>query len=383
MRSTRMKQVRKAPIIHLLSEVSIPTDVISFGQGIPFFGPPKTAVSEVEKNASQPKGFTYSTDQGFFQLRSIIAEKLKKEQDVRVDPETQIMVTAGANQAFMNALLAITRPGDEIIFFTPTYFNYVMAAKMIGCKPVFSTTDKTFQPDISDLKNKITKRTKAIVTISPNNPTGAVYPPSLLNKINALCADHSLFHISDEVYEYFVYDDATHTSPLRFDSMMHHTISLFSLSKSFSLSGYRIGYMVFPENLFDELLKAQDTIGIAAPSPSQFAAQKAIPLGNTHCKKFFSTLENNRKYIQKEFSKHPLIETCWTKGAYYFFFNLNTTQSSWSLAKKLIENYKIIILPGEMFDVSHPAFRLSYGNLSEDGVKKGLHRLSEGLEQLC
>ncbi|MBS3749485.1 MAG: aminotransferase class I/II-fold pyridoxal phosphate-dependent enzyme [Candidatus Thermoplasmatota archaeon] len=383
MQLSRMKNIRHAPIIQFLSQVTMPEDVISFGQGIPFFEPPFEAVNAARKICSKTQGYQYSTDQGFRDLRKIIAEKIKKEQKVKINPDTQIMVTAGANQAFMNILLAISQPADEIIFFTPTYFNYVMAAKMIGCKPIFVSTDSSFQPDLSDLKNKITRNTKAIVTISPNNPTGAVYTPDSLKKINKLCATHSLFHISDEVYEYFIYEDTFHISPLQFDSSLSHTISLFSLSKAFSLSGYRIGYMIFPEDLLLDVLKVQDTNGIAAPSPSQAAALHAIPLGESYCKKFFPILKRNRNHVQNIFSSLSMIHSTWTKGAYYFFVNIDSSQSSWNLAKRLIEKYRVIVLPGEMFDVDYPSFRLSYGNLSENVLQKGLNRLVEGLKEIC
>ena len=383
MQNSRMNNIRQAPIIQLFSQVTMPEDVISFGQGIPFFGPPLEAVNAVRTICSKPQGYQYSTDQGFRELRKIIAEKIKKEQKVKINPDTQVMVTAGANQGFMNILLAISQPADEIIFFTPTYFNYVMAAKMIGCKPIFVSTNQSFQPDLSDLKNKITNNTKAIVTISPNNPTGAVYTADSLKKINKLCATHSLFHISDEVYEYFIYDDTPHISPLQFDSSLSHTISLFSLSKSFSLSGYRIGYMIFPEDLLSDVLKVQDTNGIVAPSPSQAAAMSVIPLGDSYCKKFFPILKHNRDHVRNSLSSLSMINSTWTRGAYYFFVNIDSPQSSWNLAKRLIEEYRVIVLPGEMFDVDHASFRLSYGNLSENILQKGLNRLVEGLKEIC
>ncbi|MFW5804777.1 MAG: aminotransferase class I/II-fold pyridoxal phosphate-dependent enzyme, partial [bacterium] len=187
----------------------------------------------------------------------------------------------------------------------------------------------------------------------------------------------------DEVYEYFIYDGKHHISPLQFDSSLSHTISLFSLSKSFSLSGYRIGYMIFPEDLLSDVLKVQDTNGIAAPGPSQAAAMSVIPLGDSYCKNFFPILKHNRDYVQNTFSSLSMIHSTWTKGAYYFFVNIDSSQSSWNLTKRLIEEYRVIVLPGEMFDVGHPSFRLSYGNLSENILQKGLNRLVEGLKEIC
>lgn len=379
---TRMNTIRKAPIIQLLSQVSIPDDVISFGQGIPFFPPPKSAVDAAKNSMMQAKGYQYSTDAGWLDLRKKIAEKVSSSTKANVHAEHNVMVTSGANQAFMNAVLAITSPGDEIIFLMPSYFNYVMAAQLVSCKPVFVETTKLFQPEIEKIKTKISKKTKAIVTISPNNPTGAVYSKESLKSINQLCEQNHLFHISDEVYEYFVYDDIKHVSPLNFDQSLGHTISLFSLSKAFGLSGYRIGYMIHPKFLFDDLLKAQDTIGICAPSPSQAAAINAIPLKQSYCTKYFDKIKRNREIVISKLSEIPRVHGSWTKGAYYFFITVDSSLSSLALAKQLIEEYGVIVLPGSMFDVSFCSFRLSYGNLSEKKVNEGITRLINGIQTL-
>lgn len=377
-----MNTIRKAPIIHLLSQVTIPKDVISFGQGIPFFSPPKLAIDAAKNSMMQPKGFQYSTDAGWLTLRETIAEKVNFSTKANVDAECNVMVTSGANQAFMNAVLAITSPGDELIFLTPSYFNYVMAAQLADCKPVLVETTKCFQPDVEKIKNKISKKTKAIVTISPNNPTGAVYSKESLKAINQFCKDHQLFHISDEVYEYFVYDDSTHVSPLCFDPSVSHTISLFSLSKAFALSGYRIGYMIHPDFLSDDLLKAQDTIGICAPSIAQAAALKAIPLKQSYCAQYNEEMKHNREIVMSKFDGIPGIHGCWTKGAYYFFITVDSSLSSLTLAKQLIETYGVIVLPGSMFDMSTCSFRLSYGNLSSEKVNEGMNRLIDGIKHL-
>ncbi len=379
---TRLKQIRQAPIINLLSEVYIPENVISLGQGIPFFGPPKEAVNAAKKTLAQPIGYQYTPDQGLLELREVIAEKIKREQRVDVHPQKNVMVTSGANQAFMNIVLTLTNPGDEIIFFIPTYFNYVMATQLADCKPVFISSMESFQPDLTFLKENISKRTKAIVTISPNNPTGAVYSKETLNAINDLCRDHHLYHISDEVYEYFLYDDAVHTCPLGFDDALSHTISLFSLSKSFSLSGYRIGYMIFPTHLKNDLLKVQDTIGICAPAPMQAAAINAIPIGGKYCQSFMNTLEKNRLLVKRMLSSSPLVNLHWTKGAYYFFITVNSSNTSWTITKRLIEEFGVIVLPGSIFDVQSASFRISYGNLSLGEMNVAMNRLINGLQHI-
>jgi aspartate/methionine/tyrosine aminotransferase len=379
---TRMEMIRKAPIIDLLSQVSIPDDVISFGQGIPFYNPPRIALDGAKEALNLPESFQYTTDNGRLDLRQTISEKILNEQGVNLNPERQIMVTNGANQAFMNVILTITNPGDEIVFFSPTYFNYVMATELAACKPILLNTDESYQPILDIIENNISKKTKAIVTISPNNPTGAVYHPEIIRQINSLCRDHSVYHISDEVYEYFVYENAVHKSPLCFDKSQSNTISLFSISKSFALSGLRVGYIVFPENLYNDMLKAQDTIGICAPSLSQYVALRSIPLGNQYCSQFFDVLLKNRSLVKSILSDLTGVNIIYTKGAYYFFILLDSNHSSYEITKKLIELYGIIVLPGIFFDDKRCSFRLSYGNITGKKFEEGLRRLKKGLSNL-
>lgn len=148
---------------------------------------------------------------------------------------------------FLNAILAITHAGDEIILNTPYYFNHEMAIGMINCQPVSVQTDNRYQPKVDKLRKAITSKTKAIVTISPNNPTGVVYDASILREINQLCQEAGTYHISDEAYEYFTYGNVKHPSPASFSGSTPHTISLFSLSRTYGFASWRIGYMIIPK----------------------------------------------------------------------------------------------------------------------------------------
>src|SRR5262249_42010158 len=190
----------------------------------------------------------------------------------------RVMVTAGANMAFVHALLAITSLGDEVILPVPFYFNHEMAIEMAGCAPVRVPTDERYQLDLDAIRRAITPRTRAIVTVTPNNPTGAVYPEPALRAVSRLCQDHGLYHISDEVYEYFTYGAARHVSPASFDGAEKFTISLFSLSKAYGFAGWRIGYMAYPESLANAIMKVQDTVIVCPPVISQIAAGSTLQL---------------------------------------------------------------------------------------------------------
>lgn len=377
---SRTRNIEKAPIQQLLSEVEIAKNVISFGQGVPFFGPPEEAVESACNYLH--KSYSYTSDVGISELIEAISRKLRRENGLTVDPSRNIIVTSGANQAFINTILVITKPRDDILLFSPVYFNHVMAVKLADCNPIMIPVRKGYLPSIDVLEDKITDRTKAIVTVSPNNPTGAVYPKTLLREINEICRDKRIYHISDEVYEYYIYDDAEHISPAVFDDSLEYTITIFSFSKSFGMSGYRIGYMVTPSTIYDEILKVQDTTTICAPISSQAAAVTAINIGRRYLEKFYSNLKETRNVFIKKLSSEDKIIFHKTKGGYFFLFKLRTDLSDWDISKDLIEKYGVITLPGSIFYASYPSLRVSYGNIDIKQAEEGLDRLIEGLRDI-
>jgi len=212
METKRMALV-KQPIIQVINElIKNNQGTISLGQGMVYYGPPKDALhSLINEN---DKLSNYAAVHGINELREIFAHKLLAENHINTPKSlTYLAVTAGANMGFFNVLLAIADIGDEVIILSPYYFNYEMAIRIAGAVPVIAKTDNNWQPDIENIKKHITTKTKAIVTISPNNPTGAVYSKSILTEINLLCRENNIYHISDEAYEYFVYNDVMHFSP--------------------------------------------------------------------------------------------------------------------------------------------------------------------------
>ena len=176
----------------------------------------------------------------------------------------------------MNAVLAITDPDDEIVLLVPYYFNHEMAIVMAGARAVAAETTSDYQIDLDAIRRAITPRTRAVVTVSPNNPTGAVYPRAALQAVNELCRERGIFHIHDEAYEYFTYGGVEHFSPGSLPGAAAHTISLFSLSKAYGMASWRVGYMVVPDVLFEAVNKIQDTILICPPAVSQHAAMAAL-----------------------------------------------------------------------------------------------------------
>ena len=366
----------------LIADSNVPSDVVDLGQGVPFYGPPKEAILAATRALDKESGFKYSPDAGIGSLREAIARKLASENGVEADPGKSIMVTAGANQAFVNAILCITRPGDYVLVLSPYHFNHVMGIELAGCKPIVVDADRNYQPLVERIGERITKRVKAIVLVSPNNPTGAVYAKDAIKEIGTLCAENDLYFMTDETYEHFVYDDAQHVSALELDKGIEHTISLFSFSKSYGMSGYRIGYAVFPKHIYNEMLKVQDTLTICAPSPLQVAAEAAMKLGAAYPRQFIPRIEKVRRIFIERLSKLESAEMPVTKGSFYFLLRLKTKKNDWDIAKKLIEKHGVITIPGGIFGTSQPALRVAYANVDERLAEEGISRLTRGLKEV-
>jgi aspartate/methionine/tyrosine aminotransferase len=295
------------------------------------------------------------------------------------------MVTAGSNMAFLSVLMAIADPGDEIILPVPYYFNQEMAVRMLNCTPVPVATDSVFQLQIDTISAAITKKTRAIVTISPNNPSGAVYPEAALRAVNDLCRVHGLYHISDEAYEYFTYGEARHFSPGSISGSEQHTISLYSLSKAYGFASWRIGFMVIPEALLPALLKVQDTNLICPPLITQFAAIGALETGSDYCKSHLQRIAKIRKQVTTQLkSLTKLCDSVETDGAFYLLLKLHTEKEDLEIVKSLIYDFKVAAIPGCAFGLIDGCFlRVSYGMLDEEHADLALHRLVKGIGSLC
>jgi aspartate/methionine/tyrosine aminotransferase len=223
-----------------------------------------------------------------------------------------------------------------------------------------------------------------VVTISPNNPTGAVYPEEALRGVNELCADRGVYHLHDEAYEYFTYGGAKHFSPASRPGSEAHTVSLFSFSKSYGFASWRVGYMVLPRHLFEAVRKIQDTILISPPVVSQHAALGALEAGPGYCRERVEKLAGVRARVLSELRNvEDICGVSETEGAFYFFLRPETRLSSATLAERLVREHGVALIPGSAFGVAAPCgLRLSYGALASDTVAEGVGRLVEGLRTI-
>lgn len=381
---SRMDRVQ-LPLIPIVSElINNNPGTISLGQGVVNYPPPEKAIASIQSFLAEPNNHLYQSVTGIEPLVKTITAKLATDNQIEITEQNCVVVTAGSNMAFMNALLAITQAGDEIILNTPYYFNHEMAITMANCRPVLVNTDKNYQLDLQAIAEAITSRTKAIVTISPNNPTGVVYPEASLKAVNNLCRDRGIYHISDEAYEYFTYG-VKHTSAGSFSNSQDYTISLFSLSKAYGFASWRIGYMVAPQHLLMPIQKIQDTNLICPPVISQYAALGALQEGASYPRRHLQEIAKVREVVLKQLESLGNICTIASaNGAFYFFLKVNTKLNDLELVKQLIEKYRVAVIPGSTFGLTDGCYlRIAYGSLQLSTAKIAVERLINGLKDIC
>ncbi|MBN2318253.1 MAG: pyridoxal phosphate-dependent aminotransferase [Acidobacteria bacterium] len=381
--SDRMQAVQ-SPVIPIVGKlIRDHPGTISLGQGVVHYGPPKQAFDRAAKFLENPQN-KYDAVDGTPELRRGLEKKLRDENGIEPGRGSRIFVTAGANMGFMNAVYAVADPGDEIIILKPYYFNHEMAVCMANARPVAVETDDNYQPDLETIEKAMTVRTRAVVTISPNNPTGAVYDESILRALNALCRERGVYHIHDEAYEYFTYDGAEHFSPGSIEGSSEHTISLFSFSKAYGFAGWRIGYMVLPELLFLPVQKAQDTILICPSLISQAAAAGALEAGAAYCAPYVREMAEVRRLVLGELDRIGNVCTIPpSRGAFYFLLHLDTSMDPMDLVSQLVKEYGVAAIPGTTFGMERGCYlRISYGALEKETVARGIGRLIKGISNI-
>ncbi len=381
---SRMTGVQ-SPIIPTVAQlIANHPGTISLGQGVVSYGPPEEAITRLSEFLAAPENHKYQSACGIPPLLEVIAAKLERENKIKIDENKSIVVTAGSNMAFVNAILAITSPGDEVILFAPYYFNHEMAITMADCQPVVVPTNENYQLDISALVAAITPKTKAIVTISPNNPTGVVYSQSALGQVNQICGERGIYHLSDEAYEYFTYNGVEHFSPGSIASADNHTISLYSLSKAYGFASWRIGYLVIPTRLLEAVKKVQDTILICPPVISQYAALGALEVGVSYCQERLPQINQVGQLMKQKLQALDNVTMGDADGAFYFFLKVDTEMQAMDLVEKLIRQYGVAVIPGDTFGTNNGCYlRVSYGPLDLETAVVGIQRLVKGLESIA
>jgi len=381
---SRMDAIQ-APIVAVVGDwIRQTPGTISLGQGVVHYGPPREALTAVQEALADPVTHEYNDGAGVPPLVDALAAKLKTENGIDIARGSRVMVTAGANMAFMHAVFAVTEPGDEIILPVPFYFNHEMAIEMAGCTAIRVPTDDRYQLRLDAIARAITPRTRAIVSVSPNNPSGAVFGEESLRALSALCRDRGVYHFADEVYEYFTYDGVRHFSPASIPGADAYTVSMYSLSKAYGFAGWRLGYMAYPEHLAAGMMKSQDTILVCATVASQIGALAALEVGRAHCAPHVRELADVREIVRRELSAlAPLVTVPPADGAFYVLLKVNADRgrlTDLSIAERLVREHKVAVVPGTAFGMTDGCyFRVAYGALQKATVAEGIGRLVKGL----
>lgn len=380
--SQRMEAVQ-SPVIPLIGALTRKhPGTVSFGQGIAFYGPPPQVFRKVQQCLADPSINRYGPVEGIPELQQALKHKLGTQNNIDIHNGSAIVVTAGSNMAFNTAILAVTDPGDDVILPLPYYFNHEMSLTMERCRPVPVSTDESFHLRLEQIEAVITEKTKAIVTISPNNPSGAVYTRDELVAVNDLCRQHHIYHISDEAYEDFCYDRHSHFSVASNRDACDCTISLFSFSKGYGFAGWRIGYMVIPEHLSDAVKKIQDTILISPPMVSQYAALGALEAGMEFIEPKRKAMSKKRNIVLEMLTEIACLKNApASEGAFYVMLGIDSPMEDLQLVKSLITEFGVATIPGSAFGIHQDChIRLSYGALPDHEIETGLKRLKRGLD---
>ncbi|MCL6645336.1 MAG: aminotransferase class I/II-fold pyridoxal phosphate-dependent enzyme [Dehalococcoidia bacterium] len=272
----RRTSVFSESVIREMTRLAMLHGAMNLAQGYPDFPAPafikQAAVDAINADINQ-----YAITWGAPRLRRAIADKTRRFYGLEVDPDREVTVTCGATEAMMCAMLAVVEEGDEVIVFEPFYENYVPDAAMSGARLVFVTLrGEGFSFDPGELRRAFSPRTRAIIVNTPNNPSGKVFTRAELQQIAALCQEFDTLCITDEIYEHILYDGREHIPMATLPGMYERTITISGLSKTFSVTGWRLGYLVAPPHLTDALRKVHDFLTVGAPAPLQEAAAVAI-----------------------------------------------------------------------------------------------------------
>jgi aspartate/methionine/tyrosine aminotransferase len=382
MSAARRLAAVQTPVIPVMGELIRRTPgTLSMGQGMVDWGPPPQ-VLDVLRGVDDPGLNVYGPVAGSSDLREALADWLVRRHALDLSGSA-LLVTAGSNMAFNAVVQVICDPGDELILPVPYYFNHAMAIQLAGGRPV--AVDAGLIPDPDRLAAAITARTRAIVTISPNNPSGAVLPAAVLTAINRLCADRGLLHISDEAYALFAHGATPAWSPASARGSGGHTITLGSLSKSHGMAGWRVGWAVVPEGLMAELAKVQDTILICPPQLIQRAALGALQAGDDWWRQRIGALAERRRTVLTALDRPdgPWRVLGPADGAFYALLALRSDLSGDQAMERLILHHRVALVSGGSFGLAGCCLRLSYGMLRDEPLGEALRRLESGLRDLC
>ena len=358
---------------------------INLSQGFPDFDPPKELLDAL-RDVAYKGPHQYSVTFGAENFREALAKKVQKTMNRVIDPEKEIVVTCGGTEAMICAMMTICNPGDKVMVFSPFYENYGADAILSGAEPIYIPLNPpTYDFDISLIEQGFKDGAKAIIVCNPSNPCGKVFSYDELKAIGDLAVKYDAFVVTDEVYEHLVYDPSVHVSAASLPEMFDHTITCNSLSKTYSITGWRLGYLIGPEEVIENAKKVHDFLTVGAAAPLQEAAVAGLNLPQSYYEGLKETYTEKRDYFLKGLDEIGLKHNV-PQGSYFVlvdiqdFLNLDQFKG-WSdleFCEWMVKNIKVAAVPGSSFfreDVNN-LIRLHFAR-SKETLKEALKRLSK------
>lgn len=367
-------------VIRRMTRIAIDCDAINLAQGFPDFDPPKALTDRLaEVSAIGPH--QYPITMGAKNFRQALCKKCGRFMGRTLDPETEVVVTIGSTEAMVDTIFALTNPGDKIIMFSPYFENYRAQAILADCEPIFvPLVPPTFNYDPEVLENAFKQGAKAILICNPSNPSGKVFTMEELRFIADLCIKYDVYAIMDEVYEHIIYDDNKHIYMNSLEGMWERTVSCSSLSKTYSITGWRLGYAIAPKNLMDRIKQYHDFNTVGAPSPLMEAAVVGLEMPDSYYEEFGAHYAHMKKLFTSGLDDIGIKYTD-PQGAYFVLADigefLKKGQSDVEFCEELARKVGVACVPGTSFfmeDVNN-IVRVHFAK-KDDTLKEALDRLS-------
>ncbi len=359
--------------------------VISLAQGIPSFATPehikKAAIDAIKKGIADK----YTTGYGIDELREAIVAKVKSDNNIHATKE-QVIVTHGGIEALMATFIALLNPSDEIIVLSPDYASHITQTQIArhGGRPIYvplTETENGWILSPEKVEAAMTQRTKAILMCNPCNPTGKVYTLEELQQLAKIARKYNVFIISDEIYEYFTYDNKKHISIGSLPEVADRVISIFGVSKSYAMTGWRIGYIVANKDLVAQIMKIHDSLVTCPTAVSQYAALAAITGKKDSVSAFKKEFAKRRQIVIDALKNSKKINLIAPEGSYYAFAKVVGNRDDYDLSMRLLHEAKVAVVPGSAFGLGGAGhIRISFGGVEKD-IKEGMKRLVEYIEK--
>ena len=377
--SKKIKEIKPSGIRKFFDIASSIEDCVSLGVGEPDFDTPWHITEEGIYALEQGRTF-YTSNQGMPQLREEISKYSKRKYNLDYSKE-EIIVTCGGSEAIDIALRACINPEDEVIILEPCYVCYAPDVELAGgvVKTIRLKNENEFRLTPEELEEAITAKTKILILNYPNNPTGAIMPKEDLEKLVPIIIKHDLLVISDEIYSELTYE-GKHCSIASLEGMRDRTLTINGFSKAFSMTGWRLGYVMGPSVIMEQVKKIHQFVIMCASTPSQYAGIEALRNGDKDVEKMREDYDRRRHYLLSEFKRLglPCFEP---KGAFYIFPDISKYQmSSEEFATDLLQKQHVVVVPGTAFGESGEGFvRISYA-YSFDALKEAIRRIEKYLK---